>query len=204
MTKMRKNEFYWRKCENDAVPRRFAPRLTLLSSALDLFWKAVTHVTALYLQQRVHISLSFHWFIIGAFSSPTGGSKCESSSAADPSRVVSGVNNSRSPLMLASSKSLHDAAIFPHFLNSRTQRFGTDYGFAKVQVVIGIAYILLVGRWGLVEPEKTSRACLVHITRITTAPPNRLALSLICVIQWTAGGGNDGGKATIAAYTFDQ
>ena len=70
MTKMRKNEFYWRKCENDAVPRRFAPRLTLLSSALDLFWKAVTHVTALYLQQRVHISLSFHWFIIGAFSSP--------------------------------------------------------------------------------------------------------------------------------------
>ena len=38
----------------------------------------------------------------------------------------------------------------------------------KVRVVIGIAYILLVGRWGLVEPEKTSRACLVHLTRITT------------------------------------
>ena len=146
------------------------------------------------------LSLIYNWGV----QLPTGGSKCESSSAADPSRVVSGVNNTRSPLMLASSKSLHDAAIFPHILNSRTQRFGTDYGFAKVQVVIGIAYILLVGRWGLVEPEKTSRACLVHITRITTAPPNRLALSLICVIQWTAGGGNDGGKATIAAYTFDQ
>ena len=94
--------------------------------------------------------------------------------------------------MLASSKSLHDAAIFPHFLNSRTPK---DLAKGKS------------GDWNriyFISRQMGISRAWKNIKGLSSSSNENYydSQSRSYVIQWTAGGGNDGGKATIAAYTF--
>ena len=93
--------------------------------------------------------------------------------------------------MLASSKSLHDAAIFPHFLNSRTQRFAKGRSGDWNRIYFISRQMGISRAWKNIKGLSSSSNENYYDSQ-----------SRSYVIQWTAGGGNDGGKATIAAYTF--
>ena len=93
--------------------------------------------------------------------------------------------------MLASSKSLHDAAIFPHFLNSRTSRFCKRKSGDWNRIYFISRQMGISRAWKNIKGLSSSSNENYYDSQ-----------SRSYVIQWTAGGGNDGGKATIAAYTF--